>query len=112
MAPTRKPLEELAVDLLFESYGEHRYNRSTEDYERLSAMVPCLKQAVHRANQQLQKHHTEGAFRDRLICDFKVEDRFAWYRPYPEKIGIQTLRKGLASTGFRIAARRRRPVID
>ena len=35
MPPIRKPLEELAVDLLFETYGEHRYNRSPEAYERL-----------------------------------------------------------------------------
>ncbi len=31
-----KPLEELALDLVFESFGEDRYNRTAVDYERLS----------------------------------------------------------------------------
>jgi hypothetical protein len=45
MYRTRKPLEELALDLLFEALGESRYNRSPEDYERLCALIPPLKQA-------------------------------------------------------------------
>jgi hypothetical protein len=35
MPPNRKPLEEWAVDLLLETYEEHRYNRSAKEYERL-----------------------------------------------------------------------------
>jgi hypothetical protein len=43
-----KPLEELALDLLFESYGEDRYNRSDEEYEYLSTLTENLKDAHFR----------------------------------------------------------------
>ena len=44
MHRTRKPLEELAVDLLLDSLDEHRYNRSPQQYQRLSTLIPPLKQ--------------------------------------------------------------------
>jgi len=101
MPPIRKPLEELAVDLLFETYGEHRYNRSPEAYERLCALIPPLKQAHHRVNQRLKELHDSGAFRERLICDYRGGDLVPLYRPYPTSISIQTIRNGLKANGFR-----------
>ena len=97
----RKPLQELAVDLLLETYGEHRYNRSPEDYERLSALIPPLKEAHHRVNQRLKELHDSGEFRERLICDFIPDDAVPLYRPYPTSISVQTIRTGLATLGLR-----------
>src|SRR5215471_15224148 len=101
MNPTRKPLEELAVDLLFETLGEHRYNRSPQEYQRLRTLIPPLKQAHHLVNQRLKQLHDDGKLRDRAICDFKAGDRFPFDRPYPDTISIQTLRNGLVALGFR-----------
>jgi hypothetical protein len=50
-----KPLEELALDLLFESFGESRYNRTTAEYEYLSSMITGLKDAHYRVNKQLNE---------------------------------------------------------
>ena len=55
MHQTRKPLEELAIDLLFESFGEHRYNRTPQEYEHLCSLIPPLKQAHHPQD----RHHRE-----------------------------------------------------
>jgi hypothetical protein len=101
MYRTRKPLEELALDLLFEALGESRYNRSPEDYERLCALIPPLKQAHFLVNQELRKHHDKGTFRDTAICDFKAGDRVVTYRAYPKTISIETIRNGLIALGFR-----------
>ena len=101
MYRTKKPLEDLALDLLFEALGEKRYNRSPEDYKRLCALIPPLKKAHFLVNQQLRKHHDEGTFKDTAICDFKAGDRFATYRAYPETISIETIRIALIAMGFR-----------
>ena len=101
MHPNRKPVEELAVDLLFESFGENRYNRTPEEYEYLCSLIPNLKQAHYRVNQQLKKRHEEGKFRNRAICDFKGGDKVPIYRPYPETISIETIRIALIKLGFR-----------
>jgi hypothetical protein len=99
--PLRKPLEELAVDLLLESYGEHRYNRSPEEYERLCALIPPLKEACYRVNRRLKELHESGKLRERLICDFRGDDQRPRYRQYPISISSQTIRKGLVALGFR-----------
>jgi hypothetical protein len=52
-ATSSKPLEELALNLLFESYGEHRYNRSAEEYEYLSTLTENLKDVHFRVNKRL-----------------------------------------------------------
>jgi hypothetical protein len=96
-----RPLEELALDLLFESYGEHRYNRSTEDYGRLSAMVPSLKEAHFRINQALQNEINSGQQRWAKICRFKAGDVSPRYEPFPTSISIDTIRNALNYSGFR-----------
>ena len=101
MHQTRKPLEELAIDLLFESFGEHRYNRTPQEYEHLCSLIPPLKQAHHLVNQMLKKHQEAGKFQERAICDFKAGDRVPIYRRYPETISIQTIRSALNNLGFR-----------
>lgn len=107
LPPVGKPLEDLAVNLLLESYGEHRYNRSPEDYERLCALIPPLKVAHHRVNQQLKKHHDRGTFREWAICDFRGGDQAPNYRSYPDTISIQTVRNGLERLRFRAPKGRR-----
>jgi len=108
MPPNRKPLEELAVDLLLETYGEHRYNRSAEAYQRLCSLIPPLKEAHYRTNRRLKELHDAGKLRERTICYYKAGDLVPHYESYPTSISIQTLRKGLANVGLRAPKWRRR----
>jgi len=98
-----RPLEELALDLLFESYGEDRYGRSSEDYARLSALVPSLKEAHFRVNERLQQENSSGQQRWRSICRFKAGDISPRYEPFPTSISIDTIRNALNYSGFRVA---------
>lgn len=98
-----RPLEELALDLLFESYGEDRYNRSTEDYARLSAMVPSLKEAHFRVNQALRNEISSGQQRWSKICRFKAGELSPRYEPFPSSISVDTIRNALNYSGFRSA---------
>ena len=68
-----KPLEELAVNLLFKSHGESRYNRTPAEYQRLALLVTNLKDAYYRVNKGLKEQHAAGNFEDAAICDFKAE---------------------------------------
>ena len=96
-----RPLEERALALLFESYDEDRYSRSTEDYARLSAMVPSLKEAHFRINQALQSEIKCGRQRWSEICHFKAGDLSPRYEPFPTSISVDTIRNALNYSGFR-----------
>jgi hypothetical protein len=102
-----KPLEELAVNLLFKSHGESRYNRTPAEYQHLALLVTNLKDAYYRVNKGLKEQHAAGNFEDAAICDFKVGDRYPHYRPIPTSISVQTIRNGLTALGFRDPKRRK-----
>lgn len=108
MYPTRKPLEEFAVDLLLETYGEHRFNRSAEAYEGLIALLPPLKQAYYLVNRRLNELHNAGQLKERLICYCKPGDLKPRYESYPTSISMETIRKGLATVGLRVPKWRKR----
>lgn len=108
MPTTRRPLEELAVDLLLETYEEHRYNRSAEAYGRLCALIPPLKEAHYRTNRRLKELHDAGKLRERILCYYKAGDLAPRYELYPTSISVETLRKGLASVGLRAPKWRKR----
>jgi hypothetical protein len=96
-----KPLEELSLDLLFESYGEDRYNRSAEDYAYLSTLVTNLKDALFRVNQRLAQYKRSGKPRWSGICYFRAGDLTPRFKPFPESISMQTIRSALEFSGFR-----------
>ena len=96
-----KPLEELALDLLFESYGEHRYGRSAEEYEYLSTFTENLKDVHFRVNKRLAEYKKSGQPRWGGICYFKAGDLKPHYAPFPESISVQTIRNALIFSGFR-----------
>ncbi|RXH41899.1 hypothetical protein XH94_04370 [Bradyrhizobium zhanjiangense] len=100
------PLEELALDLLFEAFGEHRYNRTPEEYQHLASLIPPLKQASYLVNQGLKKLNEQGE--QRSFCRFKPGDLKPRYEPFPKKISIETLRKALINAGFRDAKWRKK----
>lgn len=97
--PRPMPLEELAVNLLFKALGEHRYNRSPQEYADLISLIPPLKKAIYLVNQGLQEIIEGGQQHE--ICYFQPGDLAPRYIPFPSKISIDTLRKGLITAGFR-----------
>ena len=101
MGWTSKPLEELALDLIFESYGEDRYNRTASEYEHLASMLGNLKELHFRVNKRLKEYKASGQPRWNEICYFKAGDLKPLYAPFPESISIQTIRNALIISGFR-----------
>lgn len=100
-----KPLEELALDLLFESYGESRYNRTTEEYQYLSSLVRGLKDAHYRVNNGL-KELKEPRWSE--VCYFKPGDATPRFAPFPKSVSMETIRNALISSGFREPRRRKK----
>jgi hypothetical protein len=74
-----KPLEELALDLLFESHGESRYNRTAAEYEYLTSLVMKLKDAHYRVNKRLKEESKQPRWS--AICYFKRGDLTSRYAP-------------------------------
>jgi hypothetical protein len=101
MYRSAKPLEELALDLLFESYGESRYDRTPAEYAHLSALVTNLKDAEYRVNKLLKEKKESGRLRWMAICYFQPNDVAPRYAPVPDSISIETIRSALIHTGFR-----------
>jgi hypothetical protein len=107
MGWTANPLEELALDLIFESYGEDRRNRTATEYEHLRLMLGSLKELHFRVNVRLKAYKESGQPRWSEICRFKAGDIKPLYTPFPESISIQTIRNALINSGFRVPKRRK-----
>jgi hypothetical protein len=105
---TANPLEELALDLIFESYGEDRRNRTAAEYEQLSSMLGPLKELHFRVNKRLQEYKISGQPRWKGICRFRAGDLKPLYSPFPESISLETIRNALIRSGFREPKRRKR----
>jgi hypothetical protein len=103
-----KPLEELALDLIFESYGENRYNRTASEYEYLASLLGSLKELHFRVNKRLKEYKASGKPRWNGICFFNAGDLKPRYAPFPESISVQTIRNALLISGFRESKWRKR----
>jgi hypothetical protein len=108
MGWTANPLEELALDLIFESYGGNRCNRTAFEYEHLASMLGNLKELHFRVNERLMEYKASGQPRWKEICRFKAGDLKPLYTPFPESISIQTIRNALIHSGFRECKWRKR----
>jgi hypothetical protein len=101
MGWTANPLEELALDLIFESYGEDRCNRTASEYKQLASMLGNLKELYFRVNKRLEEYNVSGEPRWKEICRFKAGDLKPLYTPFPKTISSQTIRNALINSGFR-----------
>ena len=104
-----RPHEELVLDLVFESYGESRYNRTSAEYEHLATLVTNIKDVHYRVNKRLQEYKKSGQPRSAAIVYFKAGDLKPRYEPFPETISMQTVRTALIFAGFRKPKQRRKP---
>jgi hypothetical protein len=69
--------ENIALDLIFELYGESRINRTYGEYMEIASCLSKL-QALHAyVNERLRKLAVEG-HAPYKICYFKAGDRHPW----------------------------------
>lgn len=89
------PIQNLALNLVFEVMGEDRENRTAQEYEDIAARLPPLKVLEFEVNKRLQALHTTDRSRLYEICRFKAGDERHTYEPLPTEISYETLRAAL-----------------
>lgn len=97
---TLTPIQNLALDLVFEVVGEERINRRYEEYLAIAARLPPLKVLHFKVNERLKKLYSEGDRRYE-ICLYKPGDLRVRYRSIPGTISYETLRAALTDSGMR-----------
>jgi hypothetical protein len=110
MAKDLTPAHNLALSLLFDALGMNRANRTHEEYQRIKAALPPLKQLHYRINERLQTLTEAGFFANAQICRFKAGHKIIQYEPYPTSISIETVRQALTWAGWREPRGKRRSV--
>lgn len=100
MARFPTSIENIALDLIFESMGESRSNRTFDDYMRIASELPPLKTLHHSVNQRLTKIAETGAA-PYEICRFRAGDEIIRSEPFPTSISIETIRTALVVSGMR-----------
>jgi hypothetical protein len=92
--------ESLALDLIFGSLGESRFNRSWDEYAAIAARAPKLAAMHAEVNAVLQAMANAG-YAPYEICDFKAGDRFPHYKRFPTSLSIETVRRAWSKSGMR-----------
>ena len=95
------PIQDIALNLVFDEIGECRFNRTYQAYMDIAAQLPPLKVLVHKINKRLQRLHETHNDRLPEICRFKAGDERISYEPFPTKISYETLRAALVISGMR-----------
>ena len=95
------PIQDIALNLVFDEMGECRFNRTYQAYMDIAARLPPLKVLVHKINKRLQRLHKTHNGRLAEICRFKAGDERISYEPFPTKISYETLRAALVISGMR-----------
>jgi hypothetical protein len=107
-ATTLTPIQNLALDLVFEVMAEERINRRYEEYLAIAARLPPLKVLYFKVNEHLKRLHSEGDRRYE-ICLYKPGDLRVRYRSIPGTISYETLRAALTDSGMRPPRRHCKP---
>lgn len=91
--------EDIAVNIIFEPLGGV-YSRSPAEYAALNDKLWDLESLEKYVSAKLKALHESGE-RLPLICDFKAGDiGRPTYKPFPETISRETIRRGLRKLGF------------
>src|SRR5689334_15348268 len=102
------PIQNLAVNLVFEVLGEKRENRTAQEYRDIAARLPALKMLEFKINERLKELHTTDRHRLYEICRFQAGDERYQYEPLPTEISYETLRAALTIAGLRMPEPRRK----
>jgi hypothetical protein len=108
------PIQEIALNLVFNALGERRKNRTPREYAEIASRLPPLKVLTHRVNVELKWMHSRS-IRSGVplpeLCRFKAGDERITYEKYPQQISYQTVRSALNVSGLRRPrGRRARPL--
>ena len=103
--PTSK--EDLALDLIFESRGESRINRTYDEYMAIASRLPPLKVLHADINKRLSEMAKAG-IAPYQICHFKAGDHYPRYCDFPTSVSLETVRSALTKVGMRQPRHRRK----
>lgn len=104
--PTSK--ENIALDLIFETLGESRINRTDVEYKEIAARLPKLFTLHDDVNKRLHEMAAAGNA-PYEICYFKKGDRHPWHEKFPTSLSIETIRTALIKSGMKQPRGRRKP---
>lgn len=93
------PIQDIAINLVFDVMKETRVNRTTAEYMRISEKLPPLKELHYLINVRLKELHQTGNLPE--ILRFKAGYERIVYEPYPSEISYETLRAALTISGMR-----------
>ena len=88
------PVENIIIDCMFLHLREERANRTTAEYVSIARRAPKAKALHDYVNQQLQAWAASGTMPSG-ICSFKAGDAGFYYKPFPIKVSIETVRTAL-----------------
>lgn len=100
--------ENIVLDLIFESMGESRINRTYAEYMAIASRLPMLEPLRQDVNEKLREMAAAGNA-PYEICYFKVKDKNHWYRKFPESLSMETIRTALIKSGMRQPRGPRKP---
>lgn len=105
--PTSK--ENIALDLIFESMGESRINRTYAEYMAIASRLPMLEPLRQDVNNRLSEMAVAGDA-PYEICYFKAGDQGRHrYDKFPTSLSIETIRTALIKSGMKQPRGRRKP---
>lgn len=100
--------ENIVLDLIFESLGESRINRTHAEYMAIASRLPMLEPLRQDVNKKLREIAAAG-HAPYEICYFKVRDQKHRYDKFPTSLSIETIRTALNKSGMRQPRGRRKP---
>ena len=92
--------ENIALDLIFDSFEERRINRTMEEYIAIAARAPKLSALHADINLALQEMAIAGRV-PYEICYFKAGDKKRWYEKFPVSVSIEVVRQAWVKSGMR-----------
>lgn len=95
--PTSK--ENIALNFIFEFMNEPRCNRTSDEYVKIAARLPCIESLHAYVSEQLRKIAASGvpAYE---ICRFRAGDQGYRYEPFPKSLSRETIRSALIVSGM------------
>lgn len=102
-------VENIALNLIFESVNECRFNRRTAEYLNIAQRLPPVRELVTVVNRRLREIEKSGSAPSGAICRFVAGDRSVRYDPYPASVSPTTILNALNKSGMRVKRRRDRP---
>jgi hypothetical protein len=98
--------EGIAIDLILESLGETRFNRTMLEYIHIESRLPKIEAAFADVNAKLAELAKSGRA-PYEICNFKKGDVGHFYEPFPTSLSRETIRKAIKKYRDQVAIARR-----